>query len=104
MYGEGRRKIALCSALKITDASGAPRQKARALVLLMREALRHAVELGIRQRARRGDAGMLQLAKRVTGAQPASDEKPDGITHFAGKIIDWAEHAKEASTATATLR
>jgi len=42
-----RARFATCGELTILDATGAPQQRVRALVLLMREALRRAAELNI---------------------------------------------------------
>jgi len=96
VYGAGRRKNALCGALRITDNNGAARQRVRALALLMREALRHAVELGVVYARADATPDMVQLAKRVTGHQPRR-EQPVATTIFTGKIIDWWQHASEAT-------
>jgi hypothetical protein len=63
----------------IVDASGAPRQRARALVLLVREALRHAETLNITHVETEAPARLRAFAARMSGLGHA-----DGI--FTGEL------------------
>lgn len=94
-YGRGRRRLAWCRTLRV-QSDGAPRQKVRALVLLMRAALQHAAQLGIVYGRAEATPQMLALAKKITGHAPEA-EYTNANTIFAGRILDWWQHAKEAS-------
>jgi hypothetical protein len=96
VYGSGRRRIAWAQGASITDDNGAPKQKLRALALLVRGALQHAVQLGIPHVRADVTPQLTALVKKITGHTPASES---GIAPaiFTGRIIDWWEHAREAA-------
>ena len=66
--------------MNITDDRGAPRQRQRALVLLVREALRVASDLGITHVETRAPARLFAFAERLTGMKNG----PGGL--FRGEI------------------
>jgi hypothetical protein len=53
--------------LRLLDANGGVRQRRRALVLLIREACRHAQALGVTQARAEATASMRALAERLSG-------------------------------------
>ena len=71
--------------MRVLDASGAPRQTARALVLLVREALRYADSIGVRRVETEAPPRLRAFAARMCGL--AHD---NGV--FAGDLQDVRSH------------
>jgi G3E family GTPase len=69
----------------IVDAAGAPRQRARALVLLVREALRYADTLGITHVETEAPVRLRAFAARMSGLAHA-----DGV--FSGELSAVRSH------------
>jgi hypothetical protein len=85
--------------MNIVDQQGAPRQTQRALVLLVREALRHAADLGIQHVRTELPPRMQSFAERIAGAQ-ARQLAGDGTwLTLGGDLADIRTHALETSDA-----
>ncbi len=72
--------------MNIDDQAGGVRQRIRALVLLVRESLRHAAELGITDVRTEAPPRMATFAARLTG-QPGQ-AFGGGRVHFRGRLAD----------------
>jgi hypothetical protein len=66
--------------MKIVDDRGAPRQRARALVLLVQEALRYAASIGITRVETEAPPRLHAFAARMCDLSPRADG------HFAGEL------------------
>src|SRR3954467_2168985 len=62
-----RARSAACGELRVLDATGGPKQKRRALVLLLREALHHAQDLGLQQGCALVLPALTDIAERISG-------------------------------------
>ena len=80
--------------MQIDDPAGGPRQKVRALVLLTREALRHAQEIGLTSVATDAPPRLAAFAARMCGFQPSP--RGDGV-RFAGALYAARSAALDAS-------
>jgi hypothetical protein len=69
--------------MRVIDGGGAPRQRVRALVLLVREALRYAESIGVTQVMTEAPERLWPFAARVSGVAGA----PTGARYrFAGEL------------------
>ena len=88
--------------MMIDDARGAPRQRQRALVLLVRESLRHAAALGVTRVQTDAPPRLAAFAARLTGI--AGDRGPASGTQFRGAIDDIRTRTLDESDADGNLR
>jgi len=88
-------------AMVITDPDGAPRQKVRALVLLVRESLREAADQGIRRVRTEAPDRMLAFARRMSGLDGL--RLTDDHNLIAGELHRIRTHALETSNADGDL-
>jgi hypothetical protein len=86
--------FAIFGEMNIDDPSGAPRQRLRALVLLVREALRYGAEIGVVSACTEAPLRMAAFAARMTG-QPGEPFGPR--VRFAGEL-----HVMRSATLNAT--
>ena len=92
----GRRRVATCNTLRVLDQSGAPRQKIRALVILMRAALQHAQQLGATHAQAYVTPQMLALAMKITGHEP-DDQRQLAPVWFRAELAPWLTRAQEVA-------
>jgi hypothetical protein len=88
--------------MRIDDDAGGPRQKARALVLMTREALAHAAQLGIQHVRTELPQRMQAFAERISGrtAQPLAGAD---YLELRGDLATIRTHALENSDADGDL-
>ncbi len=80
---------------------GSPRQRQRALVLLVRASLAHAAALGVRHVETRAPARMAAFAARMTGFH--GERRPDGTIRFSGDLAAIRTHALDTTDANGDL-
>ena len=97
-----RGNRATCGELRVLDANGGPRQKRRALVLLLRAALHHAQDLGVQYGTVLVMPAMQDIAERLAGRQ-AQIVNSDGASFFTGEIAEWRTRALEVSDADGNM-
>ena len=75
--------------LTLTDDGGAPRQRLRGLVLMVREAFRHAADAGITRGSTDAPEQMREFAARMLGfeGRPRGDR-----TRFSGDVATMRSH------------
>jgi hypothetical protein len=78
--------------MQIVDARGAPRQRARALVLLVREALRYAAAIGVTRVETEAPPRLRAFAARMSGLVHQGG-------HFAGDLREVRAHHLQATDA-----
>lgn len=89
-------------AMRIDSDAGAPRQRLRALVLLVRASLAHAAAAGVVHVETRAPAPMADFAARMTGF--AGAPRPDGALRFAGDLGKIRTHALDTTDVNGDLR
>lgn len=92
-----------CGALgemRVVDERGAPAQRLRALVLMVREALRFGAECGVRQVWTEAPERMSPLAARISGLAGA---ERGGRLRFDGELHAVRTHALRSSDAHGRL-
>jgi hypothetical protein len=87
--------------MQIVDAGGSPQQRQRALVLLVREALRYAAAVGIVRAHTEAPPRMAAFASRMCGL--AGDAHGDRLI-FRGDVYAMRSTALDASDAAGNLR
>jgi hypothetical protein len=80
---DARTRCGYFGEMNITDNDGAPRQRLRALVLLTRESLRHAQELGITRVRTDAPPRLADFARRLTGID---GEQRGATVRFVGDL------------------
>lgn len=88
--------------MRIDSDAGAPRQRLRALVLLVRASLAHAAAAGVLHVETRAPARMADFAARMTGF--AGVPRPDGAIRFAGDLGKIRTHTLDTTDANGDLR
>ncbi len=88
--------------MTIDDERGAPRQRQRALVLLVRESLRHAAALGVTRVHTDAPTRLAAFAARMTGM--AGDSGSGGGRQFRGALVDIRTRTLDESDADGNLR
>jgi hypothetical protein len=91
--------------MTVTDRNGGPRQRVRALALMVREALRYAAEIGIRDAYTDVDEtrpALLAFARRIAGR--AGERTRPRHARIGGQIYDMRSAALNASDADGKFR
>jgi hypothetical protein len=70
VYVDQVNRAGLLHEIHVTDRDGGPRQVRRGMVLIIREALRHAADLGIQEARGIVTPNMRELVAELTGARP----------------------------------
>jgi hypothetical protein len=89
-------------AMEIIDQDGAPRQRIRAMVLLVRTALQYAGSIGVRRvETELPDDRLLDFAARLTGREP---ERRGVRLYFAGDLADIRSRTLEETNGDGDFR
>ena len=88
----------------ITDRYGGPKQTLRALVLLTREALRQANDLGIRRVRTEVPPRLLDFARRMTALQGDAMDADAARTLIAGELAQIRTRTLDTSDADGNLQ
>ncbi len=89
--------------MNIIDTAGAPRQRQRALVLLVREALRHAANLGIQHVRTELPPRMQSFAERIAGVRARAITADGNWLALGAELAPIRTHALETSDADGNL-